>query len=104
MIEIFEYMKSKNSVNGIDLIDLINLMNNNDTSIYDIALVGKGKIVLKSKKDNDFKQLSCFCNYFDYGDTTNCIDLQKSLGCNGNCRECYKCILRKAENGEVSLK
>ena len=103
-MEIFEYIKNKNSVNGINLTDLINLIEHNDTSLYDIALVGKGKIVLKSKQDNDFKQLSCFCNYFDFGTTTNCIDLQKELGCSGNCKNCYKCILKKAEEGEVSLK
>lgn len=106
MIDIFTILANANCINGIPIQDLIDLFVNGNTQIYDIAMVGKGKVILKSKEENKFEKLDCVCSCFDTDDITNCNDIKEKVlkqSCL-SCKECYKCMLQKLEKGEASLK
>jgi hypothetical protein len=106
MIDIFTILANANSINGIQISDLTELFVNGNTQIYDIAMIGKGKVILKSKEENKFEKLDCICSYFDTEGLTDCTDIKEKIckqDC-GSCKECYKCILQKLEKGEISLK
>ena len=106
MIDIFTILENANKLNGIAITDLTELFINGNTQLYDIAMTGKGKVVLKNKEENKFEKLDCICSYFDTGSLTECEDIKNSLikePCS-SCRECYKCALKMLEKGEVSLR
>ena len=52
MIDIFTILANANSINGIQISDLTELFVNGNTQIYNIAMIGKGKVILKSKEEN----------------------------------------------------
>lgn len=105
MIDIFTILKNANSIGGIDISELTNVLVNGDTQVYDIAMIGKGKIILKNKEDNKFVKLDCICSYFDTDGITDCNDLKETLvpDCS-TCKDCFKCMLKKLEAGTASLK
>ena len=106
MIDIFTILANANSINGIQISDLTELFVNGNTQIYDIAMIGKGKVILKSKEENKFEKLDCICAYFDTEGLTDCTDIKEKV-CKqecSSCKECYKCMLQKLEKGEASLK
>jgi hypothetical protein len=108
MIDIFKILESANKINGIDINELTELFVNNNTNTYDIAMTGKGKVVLKNKEENKFEKLDCICTYFDMN-YTDCEDIKnniikKSCSACSSCKECYKCALKMLEKGELSLK
>ena len=106
MKEVFEIINNCNCINNIPIDDLNKLFIENCTEVYDISMIGKGKIVLKNKQDNKFVKLDCICNCFDVGNNTDCVDIRRCIGCsdNANCKECYKEALIKLDIGEMSLK
>ena len=65
MIDIFTILQNANCINGINITELTDLFVNGNYNVYDIAMVGKGKVVLKNKTENKFEKLDCVCNYFD---------------------------------------
>lgn len=106
MIDIFTLLQNANNIAGIPISELVEVFLNNNTTNYDIAMIGKGKVILKSKTDNKFEKLDCICNYFDTDGCTDCTDIKNKItekGC-ASCKECYKCALQKLEKGELSLK
>ena len=105
MIDIFTILKNANSIGGIDITELTDVLINGNTQVYDIAMIGKGKMILKNKEDNKFVKLDCICSYFDTDDITDCNDLKNThtSGCS-TCKDCFACMLRKLETGETSLK
>lgn len=106
MIDIFTLLQNANNIGGIPISELVEVFLNNNTTNYDIAMIGKGKVILKSKTDNKFEKLDCICNYFDTGGCTDCTDIKNRVtdkNC-ASCKECYKCALQKLEKGELSLK
>lgn len=106
MIDIFTILKNANCINGISIDELTNLFVHNNYETYDISMVGKGKVILKSKAENKFEKLDCVCNYFDTNEIVNCEDIKNDIlnqQCS-SCKECYKCALMKLEKGELSLK
>jgi hypothetical protein len=106
MIDIFTILANANSINGISITDLTDLFVNNKTNVYDIAMIGKGKVILKSKEENKFEKLDCVCSYFDTEGCTDCNDIKQNImkiECS-SCKECYKCALQKLDKGELSLK
>lgn len=105
MKELFEIMKSCNCINNIPIDELTAIFLNQDYSQYDIAMVGKGKVVLKDKQSNKFEKLDCICNYFDIGSNTDCVDIRQCVGCSeSTCDQCYRCALKKLNTGDLSLK
>lgn len=106
MIDIFTILANTNNINGIQIDSLTELFVHDNSQNYDVAMIGKGKIILKNKAENKFEKLDCVCSYFDTGGLTECADIGEKIckqECR-NCRECYKCMLQKLEKGEVSLK
>ena len=106
MKEIFEIINNCNCINGIPIDDLNKLFIDNCTEMYDITMIGKGKVVLKSKQDNKFVKLDCIKESFDVGNNVDCVDIKRCIGCSegANCRECYRETLLKLDTGEISLK
>jgi hypothetical protein len=105
MKELFEILKANNCINNIPIDDLTALFVNKDNSQYDIAMVGKGKIVLKDKTNNKFEKFDCVCNYFDVGSNTECIDICKCIGCEQTlCDRCFACASNKLNTGELNVK
>ena len=105
MIDIFTILKSANCINGIDVSELIDILINGNTQVYDVAMIGKGKIILKNKEDNKFVKLDCICNYFDTGEFTDCNDIKNTYAKDcSTCKECFSCMLKKLETGDASLK
>lgn len=106
MIDIFTILQNANCINGINITELTDLFVNGNYNVYDIAMVGKGKVVLKNKTENKFEKLDCVCNYFDTNGCTECEDIKNNIMnqtcC--SCKECYKCALIKLDKGELSLK
>jgi hypothetical protein len=106
MIDIFTILASANKINGIDITDLMDVFVNNTSTIYDISMVGKGKIILKNKEDNKFEKLDCICSYFETNGCTDCTDIKNDIlktEC-ASCKHCFSCALKKLESGELSLK
>ena len=106
MIDIFTILENSNKINGIPITDLVELFVNNNTQLYDIAMTGKGKVVLKNKEENKFEKLDCICSCFETSSITDCEDIKNNIikqPCS-SCRECYKCALKMLERGELSLK
>ncbi len=106
MIDIFTILANANCINGISISELTELFVNGNTTVYDIAMIGKGKVILKSKEENKFEKLDCICSYFDTGHCTDCTDIKQDIlntECS-SCKECYKCALIKLDKGELSLK
>ena len=105
MKELFEILKSHNCINDIPIDDLINVFINEDNSQYAIAMVGKGKLVLKNKQDNKFEKFDCINNYFNISDATECSEICKSVGSDKMyCDKCFACALKKLNTGELNLK
>ena len=106
MIEIFNLLKNSNKLNGIDINELTDLFVKGNSAVYDIGMIGKGKVILKNKEDNKFERLDCICTYFDTNGITDCNDIKSQIICEScpSCRECYKHALEKLEKGELSLK
>ena len=108
MIEIFELLRSANTIGGINVSDLNELFLNNNKTLYEISLIKKDSVILKNKETNAFEKLNCVCDYFDTNGNKDCIDIKKQLSTNdlicSSCVDCYKCALRRLEAGDITLK
>jgi hypothetical protein len=72
---------------------------------YNVTLITKDRIILKSNVDNEFNKIECVKNYFEL-EQTNCNSIKDCLECpnSGNCKDCFKKALELMEQGKLNKK
>lgn len=105
MIDLFEILKRNNTIEGFSFEDLKTLLETGNVNDYNVTLITKDRIILKSNVDNEFKKIECVKNYFEL-EQTNCNGIKDCLECpnSGNCKDCFKRALELMEQGKLNKK
>lgn len=106
-IEVFEFLKNKNSIKGIEISDLQELLKdarkNKSYKNYTIKMLNQNSILLFDSYNSSNILLKCVKDY--YKTNNPCHKIRKELGADDsdvpNCSLCYTKYIEKINNGEI---